>query len=192
MLIARLLHGHTLGEHHPFVVCDPERRRAEPDVRAAVNYDDGLAALRAAAGGTICMWRERPLPDFDLAAEKLRRPMSRVQLVVCSHLAEDPRLPPMGPTIMLTPLSERVDELPRIVDDFGRDAAAALGGALTPQSAAWVIRHESANLARIATATRRLVALNSVGGNRPRAASLLGMAKSSLAEWLATRPDGYS
>lgn len=193
VLIARLLHSHTLGEKRPFVVCDPDRRRAEPDARAAVNYDDGLAALQDAVGGTICMWRERPLPDFDLTVEKVRRPDSRVQLVVCSQQAPDARQPPMGPTIVLPPLSERASELPRIVDEFGRDAATSLGGGeLTAQSAEWVVRHESSNLSRIATATRRLVALNKVGGNRPRAASLLGMAKSTLGEWLAARPDGYT
>ncbi|MEO7731648.1 MAG: hypothetical protein ABIY55_11790, partial [Kofleriaceae bacterium] len=124
---------------------------------------------------------------------KVRRPDSRVQLVVCSQQAPDARQPPMGPTIVLPPLSERASELPRIVDEFGRDAATSLGGGeLTAQSAEWVVRHESSNLSRIATATRRLVALNKVGGNRPRAASLLGMAKSSLGEWLAARPDGYT
>jgi hypothetical protein len=192
VLIARLLHSHTLGEKRPFVVCDPERKRAEPDVRAAVNYDDGLAALQDAVGGTICMWKERPLPDFDLTVEKVRRPNSRVQLVVCSQQAPDPRQPPMGPTIVLPPLSERASELPRIVEEFGRDAAVSLGGELTSASVEWVVRHESSSLSRIATATRRLVALNSVGGHRHRAASLLGMAKSSLGEWLATRPDGYT
>ena len=190
--IARLLHNRALGEHRPFVVCDPHRRRSEPDARAAINYDDGLIALQEAVGGTICMWRERPLPDFGKVVERLSKPTSpRVQLIVCSHLVPDPRQPMMGPTIVLPPLSERASELPRIVDEFGTDAS-TLGGTLTSKSRDWVIQHESSNLARIATATRRLVALNGAGGNVRVAASLLGMSKSSLAEWFAARPGGYT
>lgn len=190
--IARLIHARTLGEHRPFIVCDPNRRRSEPDARAALSHSDGLVALQEAVGGTICIWKERPLPGFDEVVAKLRKPTSRVQLVVCSHLIPDPRIPDMGPTIVLTPLSERTDELPRIIEEFGRDAAIALGGALTAQGADWVFRHETENLARIATATRRLVALNGSNGNVRHAASVLGMSKSSLAEWFATRPSGYA
>ena len=189
--IARILHNRTLGEDRPFVVCDPERRRPEPDARAAINYRDGLVALQEAIGGTICMWRERPLPDFDKVVSRLKKRTARVQIIVCSLVVPAPGLPPMGPTIVLPPLSERADEVPRIIEEFGRDYSATLGGALLPASLDWVLQHESSSLARIATATRRLVALNRADGNISEAASLLGMSKSSLGEWFATRPKVY-
>jgi transcriptional regulator with AAA-type ATPase domain len=97
----------------------------------------------------------------------------------------------MGPTIVLPPLSERAAEVPRIIEEFGHDYSSTLGGALRSESLEWVMRHESSTLARIATATRRLVALNRANGNVSEAASLLGMSKSSLGEWFATRPKGY-
>ena len=190
--IARLLHSRTLGDDRPFVVCDPRRQDAKQDARAAINYDDGMVALKAATGGTICVWRHRPLPDFDQVIAKLARPTSRVRLVSCTHQIPDPHEPAIGPTIVLPPLSERASELTRIVDSFAGDAVAAFGGTFTSQSRDWVLQYESTDLSSIMTATRRLVALNRAGGNATQAAVLLGMSKSSLREWFAARPGGYT
>lgn len=190
--IARLLHNRALGEDRPFVVCNPHRRRAESDARAAVNYDDGMVALQEAAGGTICIRRERPLPGFDQVVAAVRRPPARAQLIVCTQRPPEPNQPTMGPTIVIPPLSERRSEVPRIVEEFGRDDAAALGGgSLTPENQAWIVRYESSSLGRISTASRRLVAYNRADRNATQAASLLGMSKSSLLEWFAVRPSAY-
>lgn len=51
--VAQILHRHTLGDARPFIVCDPRRRRADPSARSATNYDRGVQALAAAAGGTL-------------------------------------------------------------------------------------------------------------------------------------------
>lgn len=194
--IARLLHNRTLGRGRPFVVGAPRRRqraeRPDPDADDAESYDNGMLALSKATGGTMCVWGHRPLADFDQVVAALEEPTSRVQLVVCYRTLPPSRQRHRSPTILLPPLAERASELPRIVDAFAADAVQEFGGTLTAQSRAWVLEHASADLARIATATARVVALNSAGGNVGEAALLLGLSKSSLLEWFAKRPPGYT
>lgn len=184
--IARLLHHHALGDARPFVVCDPRRVRAAPNARTAANYNKGLAALSAAAGGTLCVWQSRQPDDFEQVVIARRDPSCRVQLVVCTHtlLHSDPLI---ASPIVIPPLSERAAELNQIIDTYAVDAVAELGGAFTPADRASIRQNESATLAQIEKATRRLIAIRAAGGSITRAAHRLGMAHGALSEWVARR-----
>ncbi len=192
--IARLLHNRTLGSERPFVIGDPRKRaeRADPDADESESYDNGMLALSKATGGTMCVWHHRPLVDFDQIEAKLSEPTARVQLVVCRRSIPAPRERLLSETIILPALAKRASELVRIIDAFAGDAVEEFGGTLTAQSRDWVLQHASGDLSRIATATPRLVALNSAGGNVGEAALLLGLSKSSLSEWFRKRPTGYT
>jgi len=184
--IARLLHRHTLGDARPFIVCDPRRKRADESARAATNYDSGMEALTAAAGGTLCIWQNRQPDDFDQVVEALRKPATHVQLVVCTHTlqANDPLI---GSPIVLPPLAERASELDRIIDESTVDAGAAPGETLPPVYREWLYQHEASTLSRIEKATRRLFAIHKAEGSVTRAATQLGMAHATLSEWFARR-----
>ncbi len=184
--IARLLHRHTLGDTRPFVVCDPRRVRADPNARAAANYDSGMMALAAAAGGTLCVWQGRQPDDFDKVVTARRDPASRVQLVVCTHTLQH-REPLIASPIVLPPLAKRATELNRIIDAYAADAVAELGGSFTPSDRVSVRQHEAATLAQIEKATRRLVAIRGAAGSITRAASQLGMSHGALSEWITRR-----
>jgi hypothetical protein len=186
--IAHLLHRHALGESRPFVVCDPRRRTTDSSARAAANYATGMDALAAAAGGTLCVWRNRLPPDFDAVLEAVRGLTSPVQLVVCAHALQDAELVISSP-IMLTPLADRASDLDRVIDEYGAEAVAALGAGatFTPADRDWVRQHEAATLAHVEKATRRLAAIRGNGGSITRAAAQLAMSHAALSEWVARR-----
>jgi hypothetical protein len=184
--IARLLHRHALGDTRPFVVCDPRRVRADPNARAAANFESGMLALAAAAGGTLCVWQGRQPDDFDKVVAARRDPTSRVQLVVCTHTLQH-RDPLIASPIVLPPLAKRATELNRIIDAYAADAVAELGGSFTPSDRVSVRRHEATTLAQIEKATRRLVAIRGADGSITRAALQLGMSHGALSEWLTRR-----
>lgn len=177
--IARLLHRHALGDNRPFILCDPGRRAA-PDA----NYHSGLAALDAAAGGTICVWQSRPPADFADLAAAVRDPSSRSQLIICTHALHEPTA---AAAIVIPRLSTRGPELLQVIDAYARDAVAELGGTFTAQDRAWVRRHESATHGQIEKATRRLAAIRSANGSITRAAAQLSMSHAALSEWIARR-----
>jgi hypothetical protein len=185
--ITRLLHRHTLGESRPFIVCDPRRKRADPSARSATNYNSGMEALSAAAGGTLCIWQNRQPDDFAQVVEARRRdPSMRVQLVVCTHTLQS-SAPLIASPIVLPPLSERSSELDRIIDAFALDAEATFGAALALNDREWIYKHEASSLSGIEKATRRLIAIRKAGGVMTHAASMLGMAHGTLSEWFARR-----
>ena len=184
--IARLLHRHALGSDRPFVVCDPRRRRADPNVRAAANYDSGLAALEAATGGTLCVWKDRQPSDFAAVVAAIREPTSRAQLIVCTH-ALDHGEPLIAQPIVLPPLVERTSELDQIIDAYGADAVALLGGVFTASDRAWIRKEECASLAQIDKAARRLVAYRASNRSITRAAKMLDMSHGAYSEWIARR-----
>jgi hypothetical protein len=189
--IALALHRRTLGER-PFIVIDSRRVDMPATVRAPTSYTSGVAAVRDAGGGTLCMHHRRRPRDFEATVAMLRDPSTDVQLVVCSDasLATHPFL--VRPVPLLVPaLGMRVRELPRIIDAYARDAIEALGAddeCFTADDRRWVIEHAAGSLAEIKTATLRLVALRQADGVTNRAAKRLGMAHISLARWLARRP----
>ena len=188
--VARFLHRRTLGDARPFIVCDPRRRRSDPSARSAPNYDSGIEAFAAAAGGTLCVWESRQPEDFDHVLAAWRKPDSRVQLVVCTHVLQ-PSDPLLASTVELPPLGERADELGRIIDAYGADATAEFGAPLTLVDREWVFGHAANTLANIEKATRRLVALRRTDGQVTPAATLLGMTYSALSEWIARRTFEY-
>jgi hypothetical protein len=175
--VARLLHGHALGDR-PFVVCGPQ--------------ESGLNALTAASGGTLCVWRDKLPADFDEVVAAVRGAASRVLLVICAHAL--PRGTDIASqvvtvfrSILLPPLSHRARELTRIIDAYADDAIATLGGWLTPEDRTWIARNASDTLSQIEMATRRIVVLHACDESVKTAAKVLEMAHGSLSDWLARR-----
>jgi DNA-binding NtrC family response regulator len=111
-------------------------------------------------------------------------------LVICSDTpaASGPLL--VRPTpIQLPTLAHRVDELPRIIEEYAADALAELGApraCFTAADAAWTREHAATSLAEIAKGTLRLAALRAAG-NMSCAATRLGMAAVSLSRWVRRR-----
>jgi len=185
--IVRGLHRRALGDERPFVVCDPRRLSGEETVRSAENYDSGIAALEAAAGGTLCVWAKRLPRDFGAVAAALRSPGNRVQLVVCTHVVGDGRQFLATP-IVIPPLTTRRGELMDIIDRYTDDARVQLGAApLAPLDREWVATQAASTLPEIEKGTLRVIALRKTGGDIEAAAELLGMSSSALARWLGRR-----
>lgn len=186
--IAQALHRHTLGADRPFIACDPRRQNTDESVRSAANYVSGLAGLVAATGGSLCVRSSRLPRDFPDVLTRLREPDAHAQLIVCAHDASDCEAFVTVP-IEVPALEDRADEVPRIIDEYGRDAIAALGappGSFTSADRAWVLEYAARSLSEIEKATLRLVALR-ISQSLPLAAERLGMAPVSLARWLGRR-----
>ncbi len=183
--VAQLLHRHTLGDTRPFVVCGRRRGRVDPTARPALYFDKGMEAVSAAAGGTLCVWRDRPA-DFGEVIQARRELSSRVQLVVCTSEVHPSDLLIAAP-IVVPPLAERAAELDRVIDAYAIDAGAVPGGTLTSADREWIRRFESATFGHIERATRRLVAIRRNDDSITHAAAQLGMSHSSLSEWIARR-----
>lgn len=178
--IARGLHRYAAGHDRPFVLCDPVRR---DDAWHA----SGMTALRAAAGGSICVHAKRLPRDFAELTRALRDPAIRVQLIVCGQRPSD-RMDLVSAPIELPSLARRTAELDRIVEEYADDASALLGCTrrFSAIDRAWVRAHSAASLAEIEKGTLRLVALRETG-SIAGAAALLGMAHTSLGEWIGRR-----
>lgn len=186
--IAQSLHRQALGEAKPFVVCDPRRRRSEASVRSAQSYSEGLQALEAATGGTMCVWARRLPRDFREVSIALRDPSSRVQLVVCANQLADARTLLAGP-IIIPPLARRRADLDRIVAEYALDAIESLAAGDTGFTRAdvdWVVAHSASSLPEIEKGTRRLVAIRQ-SGSIARAALQLGMSHVALSQWIGRR-----
>lgn len=186
--IVQGIHLRTLGGERPFVVCDPRRRRFAASVRAAESHREGLHAMEAAAGGTMCV-RARRLPhDFPQVSLALRDPASRVQLVMCTDDAADAGTLLADP-VLIPPLSRRRAELDRIVEEYARDAVAGLAAGAAGFTRAdhdWVIAHSASSLPEIEKGTRRLVAIRQAG-SIAQAAARLGMSHVALSQWIGRR-----
>jgi len=188
--IAQALHRRTIGADRPFVICDPRRTVRRASVRSPTNYKSGVGAVRAARGGSLCMRRRRLPRDLRLMAMLLRGPDAPVQIIVCAEASHDvnPLLLRPAP-ILVPPLGARAAELPRIVDEYARDAISALGAddaGFTEADRTWVLDRAVATLADIETATLRLVALRQAG-SIARAAARLGMSPVALTQWFGRR-----
>jgi hypothetical protein len=183
---ARLLHLRTLGTDRPFVISERRPPKNDPQRWASYNgsprYENGLEALAAANGGTLCIGPTPP-NDISRVIEAHREPSSRVQLIVCSRTRQhDPLIAP----VELPPLSERAHELDRIIDAYAIDAGAHPSAPLNEAHRMTIRRHESETLADIEVATQRYVAYELYGTTQ--AAELVGLTHGSLSEWLARRP----
>jgi hypothetical protein len=179
--IARSLHHHALG-NQPFIVCRPRTPHAR-----------GMDALAAAAGGTLCIWRNQQPDDFDEVVAALREPPARALLIVCAHAL--PRgndiasqIVTVVRSILIPPLADRARELTRIIDAYFADAISAFGGGwVTPADREWVANHACGSLHQIGMATRRIVALHVCDESVTQASKLLAMSHGSLSDWLARR-----
>jgi hypothetical protein len=92
-------------------------------------------------------------------------------------------------SILVPPLKGRAPELSRIVDEYAEDARVALSapsGSFIRSDRDWVLKYSAKTLPEIETATLRLVALR-WSGNITRAAERLGMAATSLGDWIGRR-----
>jgi hypothetical protein len=187
--ISRGLHCRTLGANRPFIVCDPRRRTRTEDVRSAENCNVGVAAVEAATGGSLCVWASRLPCDFREVQRALRRQTARVQLFVCAREQSEAGNF-FSVLLAIPPLTTRIGDLGRIINEYVAEAAATLGmlpGSFESSDREWVLAHASHSLAEIEKATLRLLAIRATG-NLNRAAALLGMARVSLKKWIRRRP----
>lgn len=183
---ARLLHRHTLGPDRPFVICAPRRSFKRSTLDETV-INDALKALKAATGGTLCIWQ-------GAEANRLMRAMPQqptwpAQIMVCSSQRPQAGL---RAVISLPPLRRRAGEIDRIIDEYLVQACADMGGTFSPADRAWIRRYDGATHASIELAARRAAALRSprsavARGAITHAARVLGMAHSALSEWVARR-----
>jgi hypothetical protein len=182
--IAHALHRRVLGPDRPFVACNPLYRTAKASVRGVENHERGMTALRAARGGSLCLVRWRPPRDFAEVRRALRDPDTRVQLVVCSHKRENAG-GILATPIDIPPLVNRWREIPRIVEEYARDAISTLGpgATFTKGDHRWVMDHAATSLSRIEKATLRRTALR-MCGSVSGAATLLGMSFAALSDWI--------
>jgi hypothetical protein len=184
--VARRLHQHTLGDR-PFIVCDPRRVRRPADVRSASNIDEPMAALAAAAGGSLCVLTSRLPRNFEAAFERWRQSARRVQLILCGPAA-DRILTMAAEPLVLTPLALRWRDRFRIIDEIAEDVVAALGvpSRLSAADRRVILEHDGGSIPDLEKATLRVSALrnrSSLAG----AARQLGMAPVSLFRWATAR-----
>ena len=88
--IALALHRVTRGASAPFVVCDPQCRDTPASARLPGNHASGVAALRAAAGGSLCLRSWRLPLDFVATVVRARDLAFDVRIIICAeerHLA---------------------------------------------------------------------------------------------------------
>lgn len=186
--LAHSLHRHSLGADRPFIVCDPRRRRGKATVRAAENFDSGMAAYKAAAGGSLCVRGYRLPKDFHEVVNALRSPESRVQLIVCSPGPEsDTQF--LSVPVYVPPLASRLDEIDRIIGEYAEDAISDLRAAravFTDTDREWVRMYSAKSLPDIEKGALRLIAIN-LSPNVSNAAERLGMAPVSLSRWIGRR-----
>jgi len=170
--VARRIHREVAGDAHPFVVGDLERGTKSME-----------EALRAARGGTLCIWA-RKLPADAIAVRKLasdREPQCR--MIVCARSAGEVM------SIDIPALSTRPSEIGRIIDEYAVDAIKRLGAKPTSFNATdreLLVENPPTTLADIELTTFRMVAIREYGGVT-HAAPRLGVTHSALSRWLARR-----
>src|SRR6185369_15700221 len=108
---------------------------------------------------------------------------------LCGHAGRLPRIPHPSQPDPDPVAHHSQSELPRIVDEYARDAIAALDAhkvRFTEADRQWVLEHTPLSLSKIEKATLRLVAIR-MSRNLSRAAQRLGIAPVSLENWLGRR-----
>ncbi len=186
--IASSIHRRVFGADRPFIVCDPRRRQNKATVRSPQNYETGMSAFVAAAGGSLCVRNLRLPHDFPSIVAALRAQNSQVRLLVCAQTAEECDAYLVVP-IITPPLSTRPDEIDRIITEYADDAITELGTPRTgflPADRDWVRTHSASSLPDIEKATLRLIAIRE-SRNLSAAAARLGMAPVSLSRWIGRR-----
>ncbi|HWU90544.1 MAG TPA: hypothetical protein VN253_24935 [Kofleriaceae bacterium] len=180
--VARRLHRLTLPER-PFVVLGPRDNATEAIGRAV----DGMICVNADAA----RWRRAGLAQL---ATVIRGPQARAHLVVSAEQADDlaalvTALPQVA-TARIPPLAERVNELDRLIEEYGRDAMADLEApelGFRPHDVRWIRarRARVQTLADLEDVTRRMVALRNWGVTD--GAEKLGITHGALSRWARRR-----
>jgi hypothetical protein len=183
--LAHALHRRMVKQR-PFVVSTRGRQDTEETVRAAKNFQRGMEALAAAAGGSLCVVDGKLPADFDDVLAALAEPSPNVQLFVCQKNAK--KGGPAAELIVIPPLVDRSAELDHIVQEYGAEAMAALGldGPMKTDDKAWVIRNCAESVAEIEKGALRVVALRK-HRSKNGAANALGMTRVALGKWLHKR-----
>lgn len=175
--VVRRLHRVALGDR-PFVALGPD--------------DSGMQGLEHAMNGMLCV-DARGLPrDIRPVIANLRTPDMRVRLVAYADsseaAAEIAAMISRIVTISIPPLTEREDEIERLLEAYASDAAEELGAdypALRPRDPELVRRSGVASLGEMEHVARRLVALRNwgVAGGAKR----LGITHGALSRWARRR-----
>jgi hypothetical protein len=189
VLVAQALHRYTPGGNAQFIVVDPKRGVQSATVRSPASRANGIAAMREAAGGSLCIRAERPPIDFDAVLRAFREPDNSVQLLVCRRPAARDAWLSGAELIELPSLDSRTAELPRIITEYAADATALLdvpASCFLAVDSEWVSRMSARTLPDIEKGTLRMVAVR-MSRNMEEAARILGMAPVSLSRWLARR-----
>jgi hypothetical protein len=185
--LARGLHDRVPRRRGPFVLCDPERKRALASVRLAANEPTAGAAISVASGGSVCVKSTHLPADFEILTRALRVPPCTVQMIICASGVEEARVF-MATPITIPSLNRRAKELGRIIDDYAADAISHTPQAIpfTSQDQRWIAEHSAESIPDIEKGTSRLVAYRA-SGSMSGAARLLGMAPPSLLRWFQAR-----
>jgi hypothetical protein len=200
--IAYALHRRTLGAA-PFVVCNQRRFNVDENVRSPANYTSGVIGFTAAKGGTLVLGYPRIPRDFPAVVALARNLNISVRLMFLGDARWDthPFLVLPAP-IRVPSLVTRREEIPRLVDEYARDAVAELRErerrrykrrsprrhkvAFTAEDRQWVIDNSPRTLAEIEKSTLRIAAIR-MSPNLHRAADLLDIAPVSLRRWVGRR-----
>ncbi|MBX3157750.1 MAG: FHA domain-containing protein [Deltaproteobacteria bacterium] len=183
--IARALHR-RMFKQRPFVVSKRGRQDTGETVRVAQNFQQGMAALAAAAGGSVCVVDGKLPVDFNDVLVALAEPTTRVQLIVCQ---ENPKKAGQAAEAVVIPsLADRGTEAELIVQEYGAEAMTAmeLDGAMKTDDKAWVRKNCADSLADIEKGTMRIAALRRYR-SKHGAANALGMSHVALSKWLQLR-----
>ena len=187
--LAAGLHDRVLGADRPFVVCDPRRQPGEASARAPENFEQGVPALAAAVGGSLCVRARRPPRDFKQVLAALST--ARVQLIMCAEKPAECKPYAVKPVVVPSLSDRATEEVDHVILEYFNDAMASLPTAdrigFTLADRAWVRTYEVSSLPVIEKATRRLVALRQEGGNLPRASARLGITRAALSKWIGRR-----
>ena len=183
--IALDLHRRMVDADRPFVLCGPRRPSVDGNLRGIAATEQGLTALAAARGGTLCIRGQRRPLDFVRVALALHAPSCRTQLIICDESRAEPEFALALP-ITIPSLLARHDEIPRIVEEYCTDAALALGlrhPEAVMEIREWITHHATANIPEIEQAAFRLTALR-VSSYVEEAAQRLGVPADVLRSWM--------
>jgi pSer/pThr/pTyr-binding forkhead associated (FHA) protein len=183
--IAEELHRLTLTAARPFVLCNPRRRAGATPERAAGGVTSGVAAVEAAAGGTVCLLHKNIPSDLDDMLYELRQPHCQTQLVMCAANVRDAALFAAAPVIVPR-VSSRKAEIDRVIIEYAAEAAGIMGIGvhwLSPAERVWIRDHLGDSLPDIQRATLRLAAIRRAGSISAGALKV-GISHTAMLKWL--------
>jgi hypothetical protein len=178
--LAADLHRKTLGRKRPFVL--------------APTGNDGIAALRAADQGTLCIDPLSLPDDWPQVVAELMQPSLSSRIIMCAPRDPDEKADavvaqlPGATTMKLPRLSSRTDERRRLLEEYAADAVAMFqlpSHRVRPVDWERLEARTYRGLAKIAHDARRLVALREWG--IADGAARLGISHSTLSRWALRR-----